>query len=306
MKKIKNIYIALFSLAILFLGCQENDFEFGDIVTPSNIQISIEIVGADATNPNGDGSGVVNFSATAEGALSYQYIFNNSTNATPSGEYTYSFSTLGLTTYTVTVVAVGTGGVSAAKTVQVEVLSTYSPPQELLDKLYGNGSKTWKIHAMKDGHFGLGPVGGAMNQFFGAGANGKAGVGMYNDRYIFNIDGTFTHITDNTNDVAMVNPLGDIFGRNPYIFDDLGQQATAGREGDDVLNYEFQDYTATMSLSAPGGLETISLTGKAFMGYYTGGNHTYQIFDRSVPNEIILKTTDGNSVFDWWFILVSE
>ncbi|TMM31502.1 glucan endo-1,3-beta-D-glucosidase [Polaribacter aestuariivivens] len=305
MKKIKNLYIILFSLTIGFYGCQENDYEFGEIVAPSNIVITANIVGADSNNPNGDGSGVVSFKATADNAVSYQYIFNGNTNVATSGEYTYSFSTLGLNTYTVTVVATGIAGTSSSNSIQVDVLSTYSPPQELLDKLYGTGSKTWKIQSAKPGHFGLGSVGGPMNEFYGAGPNEKAGVGMYDDRYIFNSDGTFTHITDSTNDATGLNTDGTIFGRDPYIIDDLGS-TNVSPNGADIENYVYSDYTATFSLTAPGGVETINLTGIGFIGYYTGGSHSYQIVDRGVPNELVLKTTDGNGQFDWWFIIVSE
>ena len=63
---------------------------------------------------------------------------------------------------------------------------------------------------------------------------------------------------------------------------------------------------ASWTLTAPGGTETISLSGTAFLGYYTGGNHQYQIFDRETPNEMILKTTDANAEFDWWFIITLE
>ncbi|MGZ0015766.1 hypothetical protein [Yeosuana sp. AK3] len=59
------------------------------------------------------------------------------------------------------------------------------------------------------------------------------------------------------------------------------------------------------SLSAPGGQETISLTGLGFMGYYVGGDHKYQIYSRSA-NEMVVKTADGNGQFDWWFRLIPE
>ena len=144
-KNIKNINILLFSLSLIFFGCQENDFEFGEIITPSNITITATIAGVDAANPNGDGSGVVSFKAAADNAVSYKYIFNGTTNVALSGEYTYSFSNLGLNTYTVTVVASRTAGVSSSKTIQVEVLSTYSPPQDLLEKLYGQVKKLGKF-----------------------------------------------------------------------------------------------------------------------------------------------------------------
>jgi hypothetical protein len=295
MKTLKNINIILFSLSLIFFGCQENDFEFGEIITPSNITITATIAGADAANPNGDGSGVVSFKATADNAVAYKYIFNGSTNVALSGEYTYSFSNLGLNTYTVTVVASGTAGVSSSKTIQVAVLSTYSPPQDLLEKLYGSGEKTWKIQSAKSGHFGLGSVGGPMNEFYGAGPNDKAGVGMYDDRFTFKSDGTFTYLTN-----------GTIFGRDPYITNDLGPNTTGSPNGADIENYPYDDYSATYSLTAPAAKETINLTGIGYIGYYTGGSHSYQIIDRGVANEIVLKTTDGNSQFDWWFIIVSE
>ena len=118
---------------------------------------------------------------------------------------------------------------------------------------------------------------------------------MYDDRFVFNSDGTFTHITN-----------GDVFGRDPMIVNDLGPNTSGSVNGADIENYAYTDYTESYSLTAPGGVETISLTGTGFIGYYTGGDHKYQIFDRGTPNEMILKTTDGNSEFDWWFVLVVE
>ena len=53
-------------------------------MTPSNIQITSERVGADEANPYGDGSCVVNFAATSYNAVSYKYVFN--------GEETVSLS----------------------------------------------------------------------------------------------------------------------------------------------------------------------------------------------------------------------
>ena len=54
MKNIKYLNIVILLFVTIFMGCQENDYTFGDIIAPSNIQISAEIIGADATNPNGD------------------------------------------------------------------------------------------------------------------------------------------------------------------------------------------------------------------------------------------------------------
>jgi hypothetical protein len=304
MKNINYIKTVLFAVVFTFLGCQEDEYSFGDIVMPSNIQITAEIVGADAANPYGDGSGVVNFAATAENAVSYKYVFNGEETVSLSGNNSISFSSLGVNTYTVTVVASGTAGVTSSKSIEVDVLSTYAPPADLIAKLYGFDpadptavtSRTWKVHSTKEKHFGLGPVGGQiLAEWYNAGPDEKVGTGMYDDRFTFSSDGTFTHVTN-----------GTVFGRDPYIVNDLGPNASGFVNGADIENYAFDDYAASWTLTAPGGTETISLSGTAFIGYYTGGNHQYQIFDRETPNEMILKTTDANSEFDWWFIITLE
>jgi len=312
MKKLKYTLSIILLIMFVFTGCQDEDQEFGQILTPNNIQITAVIEGADATNPNGDGSGVVHFSATANNALSYTFVYNDSQVSSPSGTQTYSFAVLGLNTYTVTVVAVGTGGVTSSQSIQVDVLSTYAPPQALLDKLHGGTSKSWRIKNESDSHFGLGPTPSNPDfqnifaQWFSAGADTKAGVGMYNDRYIFNADGTFTHITDADNDTGGNDPTGDIFGRDPLIYNDLGNSGAGTIDGADVLNFPFDDYNENWFLTGPNDVETLNLTGNGFIAYYTGGDHTYEIFDRSVPNELILRTIDGNGEFYWWFTLITE
>ncbi|TVZ60287.1 hypothetical protein NA63_2839 [Flavobacteriaceae bacterium MAR_2010_105] len=304
MKTDKIIKVFLVTLLIVGVSCQDEDFTLGEITAPSNLQIEVDIVGADANNPNGDGSGTVNFKATAADAISYQFVYNGIVSTAPNGEVSYDFAVLGLNTYSVTAVAFGTAGVSSTKTVEVEVLSLYEPPAELLTMLTANSSRVWRIKAEGGKHFGLGPIGGSIPcEWYGAGADEKAGTGMYDDRYIFNSDGTFTHITDNTNDDPTTDTSGTVFGREVLI-DELGGSGGTPN-GADIENYVLSDYTAQWSLSAPGGIETISLTGTAFMGYYIGGNHKYEIFSRSA-NEMQLRSTDGNGEFDWWFILVAE
>ncbi|MFK8059813.1 MAG: glucan endo-1,3-beta-D-glucosidase [Polaribacter sp.] len=304
MKKIKFIKAIFFSIILVSLGCQEDEYSFGEIVTPSNIQITAEIKGVDAANPNGDGSGEVIFKVAADNAVSYKLVFDGTEYVSLSGEQQIIFSKLGLNTYTVTVVASGTAGVSSSKSISVDVLATYSPPNDLIQKLYGFDpatpnavtTKTWKIQSAKPGHFGLGPVGGSTPvEWYGAGVDEKANVGMYDDRFIFSSDGTFQHKTN-----------GDVFGRDPFIINDLGPNTSGTVDGADVLNYVYADYSATYTLTAPAGIETISITNNGFIGYYTGGNHKYQIFDRGTPNEMILRTTDADATFDWWFTIVLE
>jgi hypothetical protein len=186
----------------------------------------------------------------------------------------------------------------------VEVLSLYEPPADLITMLTGDDSKSWRIDKDTFSHFGLGAVGGPLNGFFQATANSKEGVGMYDDRYIFNIDGTFTHITDNTNDEDGVNTDGTVFGREVLI-NELNGSGTGVAELADILNYPYSDYSAQWFLTGPGGVETINLTGIGFLGYYIGGDHKYQIDMRSA-NVMTVRSTDGNGEFDWGFILIAD
>ncbi|MBF8150244.1 glycoside hydrolase family 16 protein [Winogradskyella sp. F6397] len=299
MKNIKYTLISCLAVLFVVLGCEEEDAVFGDVIAPSNLVVTADVVGQDASNPNGDGSGVVTLSASADNAISYKFIYNGTESSAPSGTVDALFTNLGVNTYVVNVIAYGTGGVSTTTSITVDVLATYTPPQELVDKLIGDGTKVWRLKSETPGHFGLGPVGGGVvSEWYGAGPQEKVGVGMYDDRFIFGNDGTFTHITNINNEDAS----GTIFGRGGLV-SEIGQGGTPN--GDDVENVPYNDYTESFVIIAPGGVETINLGGLGFISYYTG-SHSYEIFDRSVPNEIILKTTDANNDFDWWFILTSE
>ncbi|MFC2127696.1 glucan endo-1,3-beta-D-glucosidase [Bacteroidota bacterium] len=297
MKNIKSIFqIILIASVFVLTGCEEETYEFGAIIAPSNIQIDSEIKGASVATPYGDGTGEVTYTVSADNAISYKFIYNGSETIAASGTHTYLFSKTGTNIYNVVVQAIGTGGIISSSAVQNEVLVLYEPPAELLETLYGTGTKTWRMKAESDGHFGLGPVGGnIIAEWWSARANDKVDTGMYDDRYVFNNNGTFTHL---------VGADGTVFGRETPIKADLGP-TTEEPNGADIENYPYADYSENMSLSAPGGKETISLTGLAFIGYYTGGSHQYSIVSRT-SNEIVLKTTDAAGEFDWWFTLVSE
>ena len=160
MKKIKNVYILLFSTLIAFFGCQENNYEFGEVVAPSNIVITAEILGADDNNPYGDGSGTVNFTTNADAASSYVYYFDGIAQASPSGILSKRFSKVGVNTYTIVVKANGTGGLTSTKSIEIEVFSSFSDveAENFLSGANIGDSKKWYWQADVDVHVGLGPV----------------------------------------------------------------------------------------------------------------------------------------------------
>jgi hypothetical protein len=143
MKKIKNIlYIGLVVLISSSLfSCQEEDQEFGDIIAPTNLVINFEIVGQDSVNPNGDGTGIVNFTASADDAISYRFNFGDNTGniSAPSGSNMHRFNQAGTNTYVVILVATGRGGVSSSTSVTLDVFSDFNP-LEIKNFLTGGAS----------------------------------------------------------------------------------------------------------------------------------------------------------------------
>ena len=293
MKNLKHL--SFLTIFLLFSACEEDNYEFGPITSPTNLQVNVEIVGSSSENPNGDGTGVVYFTASAENAISYEFIIDGESIAvTTSGILEHTFYTVGVNSYEVIVIASGTAGNSTSTALLVEVLATYEPPADLVEVLTGGSSKTWRVKSDVQNHFGLGPPGGLIPcEWYGAGPEEKTGVGTYDDRWIINSDGTINHVTN-----------GTIFGRTAQVHADLGNNGTGSTDGADILNYEYADYTESWVITDPGQI-SINLSGNMFFTYYTGGDHVYEIWDYN-DNELYLKTLDGVAEFTWWFILVSD
>jgi len=248
MKNIKYI-ITFLSLALVLGSCEKETYEFGELVAPSNLVVTADIVGADATHPNGDGSGTVHFNVSADNAITYRFIYDGAESTNALGTKTYTFSTTGTKKYAVTVVAYGTGGVSSSKTVEVEVLVVYAPPADLLTMLTADSSRTWRLKAEASGHFGVGPADAATPEWWGAGPFDKDGFGAYDDRFIFNVNGSFTHITN-----------GDTFGKLAAMAADLDGDQGLSPDGNGESVYTWADYSENWTLSAPGGQETLTFS----------------------------------------------
>lgn len=60
MKNLNKI-IGLLLIVMGLASCQEDNYNIGDIIAPSNIVVTTQIVGQDADNPYGDGTGEIIF-----------------------------------------------------------------------------------------------------------------------------------------------------------------------------------------------------------------------------------------------------
>lgn len=123
-KLIINVLAGLFFIVALFSSCSGGDDNGGgsSAITPSNLVINSDIVGVTTSNPNGDGSGVVNFTVTATNATYYKILIGADVITSTSGIFSYTFSELGTNSYTVYVSAYnGSQFISGNKSLTVYV-----------------------------------------------------------------------------------------------------------------------------------------------------------------------------------------
>ncbi|MEJ2113982.1 MAG: glycoside hydrolase family 16 protein [Flavobacteriaceae bacterium] len=133
-KKLKHIYLFLLVglLSVIVLSCSGEGDDSPNIpppqdIIPTNLTLNIEIIGADSSNPNGDGSGVVRCTATATDAIKYGFKFGNSSELqNANGVMEYTFTDLGINSYVVSVYAYSSTNnvISTSKIVAVIVNSS--------------------------------------------------------------------------------------------------------------------------------------------------------------------------------------
>ncbi|MDC1465767.1 glycoside hydrolase family 16 protein [Polaribacter sp.] len=109
----QNYYFLLFTVVLLltFLSCSTNN-EINDAnnTLPSDLSITAIKVGANVNNPNGDGSGVVNFTITASNTTYYRVLINDETLELTENTFSYTFTQRGTNDYSIIVVAYNSEG----------------------------------------------------------------------------------------------------------------------------------------------------------------------------------------------------
>lgn len=164
-QRIKILSIVVIMISLLFIACQDEDYNLGDLTTPTNLVISTEVVGQNSSNPFGDGSGNVNINANASDALSYKIGYKDITDLAsptefvnmPLGIATKKFTSLGEHTYRITVIAYGRGGTSTVASEDITVFSSFNADPQIVTSLTSDASKSWVVDKSVAGHFGVGP-----------------------------------------------------------------------------------------------------------------------------------------------------
>lgn len=294
-------------LLLLLFGCTREQYSFGDIVAPSELEVTANIAGATADNPTGDGSGLVDFSATAKDAITFKYVFSDGTTAVaPSGKVSKRFTQVGVNTYTVSVIASGTAGVATTATLEVTVRSDFDDA-EAIQLLTDGGTKTWYWAANEPGHLGVGQNDGNAEQnyfanFYQAAPFEKDGAEeslcLYQDELIFSVEG----------------------GALRYRLDNKGQtyfnfnfEGVAGGSAGFDFCYNFAVPTAPQvvnlgpseSVVAANGVPgqtrgtVLNFSDGGFMSYYVGSS-SYEILSLTA-NRMVVRVVQANNPFLAWY-----
>jgi hypothetical protein len=295
-----NIFTNLFFIFTLIISCSSGGEEpnggSGPVdppseIIPTNLSVNITIEGSSSENPNGDGSGLVKFSASATNAVSYSYRFGTGDSKTATGPVEFTYTDIGTKTYNVKVFAYSSTNnfISIDKAVTVYVKP--ASEQTLLELLAGSSEKTWKINAAQDAHFSNGSVDKNYPTWWEAYSFSKSDSGFYDDEHTFNVNGTYTHKTNNT-----------VFGKGVYLNSDFGTNSSTNSDGD-IENYPLDNYETTFSAKKEDGADKLEFNDKGFIGFYTG-THSYTI-ECSDENNIFIRTVDDQDRA-WYLWLTSE
>ncbi|WP_396150616.1 family 16 glycosylhydrolase [Flavobacterium sp.] len=305
MKTIVNNILVTLSLLLVF-SCQEEDNVFGDLSAPTNLTVQANIEGVSTANPNGDGSGVVNFVATATNAISYKYVFSDGTTANaPSGQLQKRFTQPGTNEYTITVTASGKGGVSTTTTLTLQVRSDFTDA-EAVQFLTGGSQKSWYWSASEPGHLGVGPNSTDATQnyyphWYQAAPWEKAGSPasscLYENVLHFSlVGGQLKFLLDNGGSTFFNKDFNSVVGATSpddgcYSYDTSGlKTVTLSPSESLVVGNNIPNQTRGTMLNISDG---------GFMGYYIGQS-SYEIMSITNNRMVVRAVMGGNPALAWY------
>ena len=317
MKNLKYLSVLFLSL-LMVTACEEDDHEFGAIITPTSVGVNAEIIGLDADNPYGNGDGFVSFTATADNALAYQFEFgdgNSTTNS--SGIYTHRYTQVGVNSYTVIVSAVGTAGVLSSTTFDVEVFSSFQDEEAetFLAGANDGDSKTWVWDATATAYLGLGPVeddygllGGGNPTFDYAWPNWWNGIGPNDGEKACMTDNNVFVFTKTANGLTFEQTAGPSFVPGAYasvigVAGDTCHDESVATTMFGVKNVSFFPSSSKAALEGeldgePYRQTAFKLSDGGFMGWYVG-DVEYDIISISA-NTLHVRCIQEGGGFAWY------
>jgi hypothetical protein len=294
----KSMLLALLITVFAFTACKKAEYTIGDIVAPSNLTLTTTVVGTDAANPFGNGTGKVRITVKADNALTYKVDFGDGTAPAlvPTGDTTYKYGAPGTAEYNITVNAIGKAGTTSTITKKVKVFVNFTIPANILSGLTNGTSKVWQTDHDAPGHFGVGPNNEFAPIWYAATPNSREAC-AYDDDITFSKDA-------NDNVFMSIDNKGASFS--------IGAATTfygfGGGDGCYAINTGgnkkliFMDAT-TSSTPAQSTRIQFTVPGNGIINFGTGGT-TYEILSISAT-QIKLRNigADGNS---WYQKLIKK
>ncbi len=286
---IKSITTLLFASALGLTACKQTEFGFGDIITPSNLTVVADVIGVDANNPNGNGTGSVNIAAQAGQALSYKIDFGDgNSQMVPSGKVAYKYANPGTNEYVVSVNAIGTGGAMTTLSKKVKVFVAFEIPSNILTAMTGSGSKVWITDNEAIGHVGVGPSDGFTPSWYAADPNQRPAC-LYDDEITFakTANNQITLNVDNKGQSSLIGAATSFYGVSGP--DGCYDISTGGTK---ALTFSPATSASTSSNSTR---VQFKVPGNGIVNFGTGGT-SYEILALS-ENSMTLRSigSDGNA-----------
>ena len=288
----------LFLFVIIIFSCSgestddATDPSNPDKIIPSNLTLSVEIIGLDSNNPNGDGSGVVRFTATADNAVNFSFRFGTGdSEESSSGVVEYTYTNTGTNTYNINLLAYSSTNhfVSTSQTIEVYV----TPPldADLVALLSGGSQKSWKVNAAYDAHFSNGDKQFKYPTWWEASSLSKSNAGFYDDKFIFKSDGTYIHETN-----------GDVYGKANYLIQTFGNTGQPINSSSEIEKYSLSNYQTTFSVEKENDENKLSFQDKGFIGFFVG-QHKFTIECYDNNNLFVRAVDDQNRA---WYIWLTD
>ncbi|MFT3982010.1 MAG: PKD domain-containing protein [Ferruginibacter sp.] len=289
-KNIKLVMLWLLAVSVGLSSCKKDEYAFGDIKTPTNLSITATVKGVDASNPNGDGSGKVDVTISGDNAITYKIDFGNHMDSlmTQAGTVTQTYRDPGVNTYTITVNAIGTGGVISTITKTVTVFVLFNIPDDMLQFITHGSSRVWITDHDAVGHFGVGPNNEFTPIWYAAPPNTREAC-AYDDEITFSKDAL--------NRISMtVNNKGESFsiGASTAFYGQSGGDGCYPINPGGTKLLTFMNATSG-STSAQSTQIQFVVPGNGIINFGTGGT-TYEIISVT-DQQIFLRNigADGNS-----------
>ncbi|MBQ4802563.1 hypothetical protein J8L88_06810 [Aquimarina sp. MMG015] len=315
MKNFKYVFnISIVSLILIVCGCQEEEFEFGDISAPT---ISSVLAEAPSLGDPEYGTGNVFFDLQGEDIITYIIYTGDGRSESfkfdGNAKAMINYAAPGINTYTYTIIAVGIGGITSSTTGEVTVFTDLDDTTKsifglLAGSTTADSSKTWKLDAGDEpGFYGVGPGGVNVPQNDGDLVYWWAPTSAdFNEDCLFNDELTFNFDLENFTLSMSTDNMGDTWYHDDYTPGIPGGSNTA-----ECL--EATPPSVSVSITNAGSEllpefttdRAIELGGDGFMGLYIGNaTRTYEILsiDCNLVSLRIFFFDDEEDRFNAWYL----